>query len=91
MKKTYLLNFLCIILFSLFNAQNISFVSEKTGEPLPKVVVFGKDGNILATSDIDGKIEKSSVSPEQEKFQLVYDNISIATLSFNEINKDVVN
>lgn len=90
MKKTYLLNLLFIFLFSIFNAQSISFISEKTGQPLPKVVVFGKDGNILATSDIDGKIEKSSVSPEQEKFQLVYDNISIATLSFNEINKDVV-
>lgn len=90
MKKTYLLNFLFIILFSIFNAQNVSFVSEKTGQPLPKVAVFGKDGNILATSDIEGKIEKASLSPDQEKFQLVYDNISIATLSFNEINTDVV-
>ncbi|MCX8522512.1 hypothetical protein OF897_01055 [Chryseobacterium formosus] len=90
MKKSYLLNFLFIIFFSIFNAQSISFVSEKTGQPLPKVVVFGNDGNILATSDIDGKIEKSTLSQDQEKFQLVYDNISIATLSFNEINKDVV-
>lgn len=90
MKKTYLFNFLFIALFSLFNAQNIKFISEKTGDPLPKVVVFGKDGNILATSDIDGKIEKSSINPEQEKFQLVYDNIAIAVLSFNEINKNVV-
>lgn len=90
MKKSYLLNFLFIIFFSIFNAQSISFVSEKTGQPLPKVVVFGNDGNILATSDIDGKIEKSTLSQNQEKFQLVYDNISIATLSFNEINKDVV-
>ncbi|PJJ64405.1 hypothetical protein [Chryseobacterium geocarposphaerae] len=90
MKKTFLLNLLFIILFSLFNAQTISFVSEKTGQPLPKVVVFGKDGNILATSDIDGKIEKSSITPEQAKFQLVYDNIAVANLSFDEINKDVV-
>ncbi|MDF2832972.1 hypothetical protein [Chryseobacterium indoltheticum] len=90
MKKTYLLNLLFIILFNAFNAQSITFVSEKTDAPLPKVSVFGKNGNILATSDIDGKIEKSSLSPEQEKFQLVYDNISIATLSFDEINKDVV-
>lgn len=90
MKKTYLLNFLFIILFSVFNAQTISFVSEKTGQPLPKVVVFGKDGNILATSDIDGKIEKSSLNADQEKFQLVYDNMAIAKLSFDEINKDVV-
>ncbi|MCX8533449.1 hypothetical protein [Chryseobacterium luquanense] len=90
MKKSHLLNFLFIIFFSIFNAQSISFVSEKTGQPLPKVAVFGKEGNILATSDIDGKIEKSTLSQDQEKFQLVYDNISIATLSFNEINKDVV-
>jgi len=90
MKKTFLLNFLLIILFNVFNAQSITFVSEKTDAPLPKVSVFGKNGNILATSDIDGKIERSALSPEQEKFQLVYDNISIAILSFNEINKEVV-
>ncbi|UOE38301.1 hypothetical protein [Chryseobacterium oryzae] len=90
MKKTYLLNFLFLIFFSLFNSQNIRFVSEKTGLPLSKVVVFGKDGNILATSDIDGKIDKSAIKQDQEDFQLIYDNFPLAKLSFNEINKDIV-
>jgi len=78
------------LLINFFNAQTIRFISEKTGQPLPKVIVFGKEGNILATSDIDGKIENTSLQLEQENFLLVYDNIYIAELSFREINRDVV-
>jgi hypothetical protein len=72
------------------NAQSITFISEKTSKPLPKVSVFGKDGSIVAFSDIDGKIDKQLVKPEQEKFQLVYDNISVATLSYSDFDKEVI-
>lgn len=90
MKKSILLTFLLIFLIKLINAQSITFISEKTGQPLTKVSVFGKDGNILATSDIDGKIEKSTIAENQENFSLVYDNFGIATLSYSQLNKDIV-
>ncbi|MFZ4930563.1 hypothetical protein [Chryseobacterium sp. Mn2064] len=90
MKRTYLL-YLVFCLISIFsNAQTITFVSEKTNKPLPKVSVFGKDGNILAFSDIDGKIEKKALSPSQEKFQIVYNNFPVANLSYSDIDKEVV-
>lgn len=90
MKKTHVLTLLFFVLLNFFNAQTITFISEQTGKPLPKVSVFGNDGSILAYSDIDGKIDQKSLKPEQEKFQLVYDNFSMATLSYSEINKEVV-
>lgn len=90
MKKINVLILLLVVLFNFFNAQTITFISEKTNKPLPKVSVFGNDGSILAYSDIDGKIDKESLNPSQEKFQLVYDNFLLATLSYAEINKDVV-
>lgn len=83
-------SFLLLFVLNFFFAQTITFVSERSGQPLTKVSVFGKDGNILGFSDIDGKIEKSAVKPEQEKFKLIYDNLVLAELSYAEINKDVV-
>lgn len=90
MKRNYLFFALFIFLFSLMQAQTITFVSEQTNKPLPKVSVFGKDGSILAFSDIDGKIEKKAISPDQEKFQLVYNNFPVALLTFAELNQDVI-
>lgn len=90
MKRNYLLLTLFIFLFSFIQAQTITFVSEQTNKPLPKVSVFGKDGSILAYSDIDGKIDKQSIAPSQEKFQLVYNNFPVATLSYSELNQDVI-
>ncbi|KFF09087.1 hypothetical protein [Chryseobacterium luteum] len=90
MKRHYLLFAVFIFLFSLIQAQTITFVSEQTNRPLPKVSVFGKDGSILAFSDIDGKIDKQSLSPAQEKFQLVYNNFPVALLSYSELNQDVI-
>ena len=90
MKKQHLLSLLFVLLFNLFNAQTTTFLSEKTNLPLPKVSVFGNDGSIVAHSDIDGKIERKSLTPSQEKFQLVYDNLPIGTFSFAELDKDVV-
>lgn len=90
MKRNYLLLTLFIFLFSFIQAQTITFVSEQTNKPLPKVSVFGKDGSILAYSDIDGKIDKQSIAPSQEKFQLVYNNFPVATLSYSELNEDVI-
>ena len=90
MKKTQFLTLLFVLLLNLFNAQTITFVSEKTNLPLPKVSVFGKDGSIIAYSDIDGKVDRKSLSASQEKFQLVYDNLSLGTFSYSELDKDVV-
>lgn len=90
MKKTHLLSLLLILLINIFNAQTTTFISEKTNQPLPKVSVFGKDGSIVAYSDIDGKIEREKLTPSQEKFQLVYDNLLLGTFSFTELDQDVV-
>ncbi|MBK1894609.1 hypothetical protein [Chryseobacterium paridis] len=90
MKRNYLLQILFILLFNFINAQTITFISEKNNKPLPKVSVFGKDGSILAYSDIDGKIDKQALTPSQEKFQLVYDNYPVATLSYSEIDHDII-
>ncbi len=90
MKKTQLFSLLFVLWLNFFNAQTTAFLSEKTNQPLPKVSVFGKDGSIVAYSDIDGKIERKSLNPSQEKFQLVYDNVSIGTFSYAELDKEVV-
>jgi len=90
MKKTQLLTLLFVLLLNFFNAQTTTFLSEKTNQPLPKVSVFGKDGSIVAYSDIDGKIDRKLLSQSQEKFQLVYDNILLGTLSYSDLDKDVV-
>lgn len=90
MKASKILSVLFILILNLFNAQSITFISEKTNLPIPKVSVFGKDGSILAISDIDGKIEKSALTKEQEHFQLIYDNIILARLSYADFNKEII-
>jgi chaperonin cofactor prefoldin len=89
MKSRFLL-FLFLSILGFVNAQTITFLSEKTNKPLPKVSVFGKDGSILAYSDIDGKIDNQSLKPDQEKFQLVYNNFPVATLSYSNLNQEVI-
>ncbi|WP_172282006.1 hypothetical protein [Chryseobacterium sp. LAM-KRS1] len=90
MKRNYVLQIIFLLIFSFMHSQTITFVSERDNRPLPKVSVFGKDGSILAYSDIDGKIDKKALDPSQEKFQLVYDNFSVATLSYTEIDHDII-
>ncbi len=87
-KKFFL--FFFALLLNIAYAQSITFISEKTNKPLAKVSVFGKDGSIVAYSDIEGKIDKQLIKPEQEKFQLVYDNVSVATLSYSDFNQDII-
>lgn len=90
MKRVYLF-YMMFCLVSIFtNAQTITFISEKNNKPLPKVSVFGKDGSILAYSDIDGKIDKQSLAPSQEKFQLVYNNFPVATLSYSDFEQPII-
>lgn len=90
MKKIHLFYLLFCLISISTNAQIITFVSEKNNNPLPRVSVFGKDGSILAYSDIDGKIDKQSLSPTQEKFQLVYNNFPVATLSYSDFDQPVI-
>lgn len=89
MKKSILL-LLLTFAFNFFSTQTVTFISEKTNKPLPKVSVFGKDGSIVAYSDIDGKIDKNLIKPDQEKFQLVYDNFSLATLTYADFEKEII-
>lgn len=79
-----------LLLCSFIQAQTITFVSEKNNNPLPRVSVFGKDGTIVAYSDIEGKIDKQSLSPGQEKFQLVYNNFPVATLSYSDFDQPII-
>lgn len=90
MKKIHLLYLLFSLISVFTNAQVITFVSEKNNNPLPRVSVFGKDGSILAYSDIDGKIDKQSLSPDQEKFQLIYNNFPVATLSYSDFDQPII-
>ncbi|MBB6332426.1 hypothetical protein HNP24_003418 [Chryseobacterium sediminis] len=90
MKKIHLVYLLFSLISVFTNAQVITFVSEKNNNPLPRVSVFGKDGSILAYSDIDGKIDKQSLSPSQEKFQLIYNNFPVATLSYSDFDQPVI-
>ncbi|KAA2221366.1 hypothetical protein [Chryseobacterium sediminis] len=90
MKKIHLVYLLFSLISVFTNAQVITFVSEKNNNPLPRVSVFGKDGSILAYSDIDGKIDKQSLSPDQEKFQLIYNNFPVATLSYSDFDQPII-
>ncbi|MFS4429892.1 hypothetical protein [Chryseobacterium sp. S90] len=90
MKKIHFFYLLFTLISVFSNAQVITFVSEKNNNPLPRVSVFGKDGSILAYSDIDGKIDKQSLSPDQEKFQLVYNNFPVATLSYSDFDQPII-
>lgn len=86
-KRKFLLIILFVFTLQFFNAQSIIFVSERTNKPLSKVSIFGKNGNLLAQSDIDGKIDKQTLNPPQEKYEVVYNNISVATLSYSDFEK----
>ncbi|WP_407403805.1 hypothetical protein [Chryseobacterium sp.] len=59
-------------------------------KPLSKVTVFTHDGNIVAISDINGKIHKNILNQNQEKFQLVYDNLVLATLDYSDFDKEII-
>lgn len=56
--KKNILQVFFIFVLHLFNAQSVTFISEKSNLPLPKLSVFGKDGHLLAYFNLDGKIEK---------------------------------
>lgn len=90
MKTKYLFSLIFIVLLNFLHSQTITFISDKTQKPLPKVSVFDNAGNIVAYSDIDGKIEKKNLNQNQEKFQLVYDNLVLATLDYANFNKEII-
>lgn len=77
-------------MLNFLNAQTITFISDKSQKPLPKVSVFDNAGNIVAYSGIDGKIEKKNLNQSQENFQLVYDNMVLATLEYSDLNKEII-
>lgn len=88
MKNVFTL--LALFLIGLLNAQQISIISENSQKPIPKVIIFGKNGNILTTTDIDGKFNREALEPKQDAYQLVYNNTIIADLSYQDISKEMV-
>lgn len=90
MRKFQIFSLVFVLLLNFTYAQTTTFISEGTNQPLSQVSVFGKDGSIVAYSDIDGKIERKLLNPSQEKYQLVYDNFLLGTFSYTELDKDVV-
>ncbi|MCU7615820.1 hypothetical protein NZ698_01300 [Chryseobacterium sp. PBS4-4] len=90
MKNLKIFTFLFILLAAFTKAQTITFVSEKNNKPLPKVLVLDSKGNILAKSDIDGKIDRKLLISPDEKYELIYDNISVANLSQVDINQNII-
>lgn len=89
--KTKLIASLLLFFVGILNfAQSIKFISANSQEPLSKVVVFNKNGDILTTSDIEGKILKVDLLPIQESYILVYDNYTIGHLKSDDLNFEVI-
>lgn len=84
------LTFLLVVLFQFSFAQEIIFKSQKTNEPLSNIIVFDTAGKILATSDINGKIDQKDLLPWQEKYTLVYDDYQIAELKEPDFSKAII-
>ncbi len=85
--KRFFLFFILVFSFVL-KAQNSNVVSELSGKPVPKVIVFGQNGNILTTTDIDGNFDRQLLLPKQENYQLVLNNTALGDFSYDELNKD---
>ena len=90
MKIRSILLLVFLLLTNFIFAQTITFVSANTNKPLPKVSVFGKDGDLLGISNIDGMIDRSLITKDQENFQLIYDNISLKTLSYEDFSDPII-
>lgn len=84
------LSILLLIFITFMNAQTIQFISKSTEDPLPKVSVIGKDGDILAYSDIEGKIDKKFITKDQEEFQLIYENESLSKLPYSAFENPII-
>lgn len=86
---------LITLLFSLFFtqiyfSQNVQFISETSGNPLSKVLVLDNSGSIVAISDIDGKISKSSLDPQKGNFEIYYNNQAVETLKYSDFDKNQI-
>lgn len=88
MKKLIL--FFAVFCAFAFQAQKITFVSEKTGKPLPKVMIFSNSGELVTISSIEGSFEKDSLKPFQNEYALVYENESLGTLNLADLNTAVI-
>lgn len=83
---TFFLIALCQFAF----AQDITFKSQNTNEPLSNIIVFDSSGKILTTSDINGKIDGKDLLPWQTKYTLVYDDYQIAELKEPDFSKTII-
>ncbi len=81
---------LTIFAFAGLTAQQVVLQSARTNEPLSKVQIFNEAGKLLATSDIEGVIEKSDLEPAQNTYVLIYDGYKIASLNFTDFSKDII-
>lgn len=88
MKKLIL--FFAFLFAIILQAQNAKVISELSGNPVPKVLVFGDNGNILTSTDIDGNFDRAALTPKQEKYQFVYNNNVVGDYTYDELNKDKI-
>ncbi len=90
MKTKLFATILCFLVGVFTFAQTIQFLSSKTGDPLSKVMVFNSSGDILTSSDIEGKIQKSELMPIQEQYTLIYDGYNIGNLKKDDLNSEII-
>lgn len=88
--KTKLHLLLALLSFTFYYSQTVKFVSANTGEPLNNVMVMNAAGDILAKSDIEGQVEKETLMPLQERYDLFYDGYLIATVKPSELESESI-
>lgn len=71
-------------------AQQIVFQSSRTAEPLAKVQIFTPGGTLLATSDVEGMVDRSELQPPQENYVLIYDGYKIASLKYADFSSNII-
>lgn len=91
---TGLKNILFVLSAFLFSvegfAQQVIFQSARTAEPLSNVQVFTPSGMLMATSDVQGAVDKSELQPAQENYILIYDGYKIASLKQTDFAADTI-
>ncbi len=89
MRKLYALIFVFCLSFFAFS-QSIQFISSRTGDPLPDITVFNSSGDIVATSDIDGKILKKNLMPFTGDYTLYDKDYKIGVLQPQDVDNSLI-
>lgn len=76
-----------MFLFSITNAQEITFISKTTNRPLSNILVFDKRGNVITKSNINGIINKENLTKE-DYYLLSHGNSITDTLKVADLGKN---